>query len=321
MRERSGHDQGYKRLFSHPRTIEELLRGFLRADWVERLDFSTLERVGSNFISEDHRERRADVIWRVRWKEGRKRWFHLYILLEFQATSDPFMPVRLQTYVGLLLEEIVRKEKLKPGARLPAVLSIVFYNGKRPWRTPLDLEGLFIDVPADLRRQLPRLPYLLLDQSRLDLDRPDLAGNRLAMLFRIEVSRDPDTVLHLTHELVKLLPPEEDPELRRTILAWLTSVLRRTLPGVIISDTVDLEEFPMSLEENMLAWRKRQAREWRREGRAEGMHQILLRQLKQRFGPISQEVRRKVEEIQSTRRLNILADKILTAGSLQELGL
>ncbi|HEX6904457.1 MAG TPA: Rpn family recombination-promoting nuclease/putative transposase [Thermoanaerobaculia bacterium] len=313
MRERSGHDQRYKRLFSHPRMMEELLRGFLRADWVERLDFSTLERVGSNFISEDHRERRADVIWRVRWKDGTKKWFHLYILLELQSSSDPFMAVRLQTYVGLLLEEIVRKEKLKPGTRLPAVLSIVFHNGRRPWRTPLDLESLFVDVPEDLQRQLPRLPYLLLDQGRLDLDRLDLAGNRVAILFRIEVSRDPETVLWLVQALVKLLPPEEDPALRRTIIEWLISVLRRMFRGITILETVDLEDFPMSLEENML--------EWRNKNKREGMHQILLRQLKQRFGPIPAEIRRKVEEIQSTRRLNTLADKILTAGSLQELGL
>ncbi len=305
--------------------MEELLRGFLRADWVERLDFSTLERVGSNFISEDHRERRADVIWRVRWKDGGKKWFHLYILLELQSTSDPFMAVRLQTYVGLLLEEIVRKEKLKLGSRLPAVLSIVFHNGQRPWRTPLDLESLFTEVPENLRQYLPRLPYLLLDQSCLDLDRPDLAGNRVALLFRIEVSREPETVHLLIQELVKLLPPGEDPELRRTIIDWLISVLRRMFPGVIIPDTIDLEEVSMSLEKNMAAWWRKKEREKRREylkeGRAEGMHQILIRLLDRRFGPISEEIRRKIEEIQSTRRLNTLADKILTAGSLQELGL
>ena len=262
MRDTSGHDHGYKRLFSHPQTVEELLRGFLAADWVERLDFSTLERVGNSFVSEDHRERRTDVIWRVLWKDGKRR-SDVYLLLEFQS------------------------------------------------------------------RHLPRLRYLLLDESRMDLSHPDLAENRVAILFRIEVSRAPEDVLRLTRELVKLLPPGEDPELRRTILAWLTSVLRRTFPGVIIPATVNLEDFPMSLEDNMAAWRTRQEREWRRnglregkrEGRAEGMHQILLRLLNRRFGPISEEVRRKVQEIQSTRRLNTLADKILTAGSLRELGL
>ena len=328
MRDTSGHDHGYKRLFSHPQTVEELLRGFLAADWVERLDFSTLERVGNSFVSEDHRERRTDVIWRVLWKDGKRR-SDVYLLLEFQSTSDPFMSVRILTYVGLLLEEIIRKRKLRRNACLPIVLPIVFYNGKGPWRAPLDLISLFVEMPEGPQRHLPRLRYLLLDESRMDLSHPDLAENRVAILFRIEVSRAPEDVLRLTRELVKLLPPGEDPELRRTILAWLTSVLRRTFPGVIIPATVNLEDFPMSLEDNMAAWRTRQEREWRRnglregkrEGRAEGMHQILLRLLNRRFGPISEEVRRKVQEIQSTRRLNTLADKILTAGSLRELGL
>ena len=44
------------------------------------------------------------------------------------------MAVRLLTYVSLLLEEIIHREKLKPGDRLPAVLPLVLYNGKRPWR-------------------------------------------------------------------------------------------------------------------------------------------------------------------------------------------
>ncbi|HSG40676.1 MAG TPA: Rpn family recombination-promoting nuclease/putative transposase [Thermoanaerobaculia bacterium] len=312
MKDASGHDHGYKRLFSHPQTVEELLRGFLNAEWVKNLDFSTLERVGNSFVSEDHRERRTDVIWRVLWKDGKRR-YDVYLLLEFQSTSDPFMAVRILTYVGLLLEEIIRKRKLRRNACLPIVLPIVFYNGKRPWLDPVELGSLFGDAPEGPRSHLPSLRYLLLDESRMDLSRPDLAGNRVAMLFRIEISRDLEDVLRLTRELVKLLPSGQDPELHRIITAWLASVLRRTFPDAIIPETVNLEDFPMSLEGNMAVWIKRK--------RAEGMHEILLRQLNRRFGPIPEEVRSKVEKIHSTRRLNTLADKILTAGSLRELGL
>ena len=165
---------GYKRLFSHPQAAAELIRGFLRPDWVERLDLSTLEGVGNDFISDDLRERQSDVIWRMRWRERREAW--LYLLLEFQSTSYPFMAVRMLTYAGLLLEEILRKEQLKPDAGIPVVLPIVLYNGKRPWRAPLDLASLFVEIPESLRRHLPRLRYLVLDEGRLDLERPELAG-------------------------------------------------------------------------------------------------------------------------------------------------
>ena len=38
------HDAGYKKLFSHPRLVADFLRGFVPEDWVQQLDFTTLEK-------------------------------------------------------------------------------------------------------------------------------------------------------------------------------------------------------------------------------------------------------------------------------------
>jgi len=279
---------------------------------VERLDLSTLERVGSSFISGDLRERRSDVIWKVRWRGEAKGGVYLYVLLELQSTSYTFMAVRLLTYVGLLLEEIIHREKLRPGDRLPAVLPLVLYNGKRPWQAPLDLASLFEEVPDSLRKYLPRLRYLMLDENRLNLDLPDLAGNRVASLFRIETCEEVEKIPRLTRDLAALLPSPEEPELRQTIGEWLAHVLRRIAPGVTIPDVINLEDTSM-LEENLLDWGEKK--------RTEGKREMLLRLLERRFGPVPEAVRHKVEEIRSDRRLERLADKILTAGSLREMGL
>jgi len=79
------------------------------------------------------------------------------------------------------------------------------------------------------------------------------------------------------------------------------------------------------LEETALEWRKQYLKEGRRdglkEGRQEGMRELLLRQIERRFGPLAEEKRRRVEAITSPARLKRLADKILTASSLDEMGL
>ena len=37
------HDPAYKRLFSQPRMVQDLMRGFVAPDWSDALDFSTLK--------------------------------------------------------------------------------------------------------------------------------------------------------------------------------------------------------------------------------------------------------------------------------------
>jgi hypothetical protein len=51
------HDSGYKLLFSHPKMVEELLRGFVRESWIEDLDFGSLEQVNESFTSDDLQQR------------------------------------------------------------------------------------------------------------------------------------------------------------------------------------------------------------------------------------------------------------------------
>ncbi len=41
----AAHDPSYKLLFSHREMVADLVRGFVREDWVAALDFDTLERV------------------------------------------------------------------------------------------------------------------------------------------------------------------------------------------------------------------------------------------------------------------------------------
>jgi len=327
------HDGGYKLLFSHPSMVEALLRGFVRDSWVADLDFTTLERVNENFTSEGLEQRHGDRVWRLRWKNGGKDWFYVYFLLEFQSTVDTFMAVCLLSYVSLFYDGLVRANRVKASEGLPAVVSVVLYNGKSPWRAATDLASLYRSVPPGCLPYLPQLTYILIDESRLTPEQLALAGNRVATLFRLETARPEDLDLpDLAADFTRLLPrKDEDPALRRTLHRWLVRRLRRLLPGVTIPDD-DFEETPM-LEETLIEWRdnlqreSRRAgkeegkREGKREGKIEGLRQILLCLLEQRFGPLPPQVRRKVRDLSSVKRLEELAKRVLVAGSLAEMGI
>ena len=92
-------DASYKTLFSAPEVVQDLILGFIPDDWLHGLDYRTLERVSGSYVTNDLRDRADDIVWRV---QVGGEWVYLYILIEFQSTVDPWMAVRIMTYVGLL---------------------------------------------------------------------------------------------------------------------------------------------------------------------------------------------------------------------------
>lgn len=302
--------------------VEELLRGFLPPYWVERLDFSTLRRGSGSVITDDLRERHNDVIWSLCWKgeKGKPHRFWIYLLLELQSKPDRYMAVRLLTYVGLLLQDLIRTKNLEPGGLLPPVLPVVLYHGKPRWRAPLDLASLFAPVPREGRHHLPQLSYRLLDAGRLPLNRPGLRDNLVAATLRLETAEARDAVSRL--EDLRILVPAD---LRRIFDIWLDGRFRRYPFGAIIPPgTINLESGTM-LEETFKEWEQKMRREGRREGRQEGevqgMQKVALDLLRQRFGPVPQNVRERVRALSSSSELRKLTRRILTAKSLQDTGL
>ena len=183
-------------------------------------------------------------------------------------------------------------------------------------------------LPDPLRRRLPQLTYHVLDQGRLDLELPELADNHLATAFQIETCEDLTGIPGLVTKLGGLVPAQEDPGLRQTYNAWLLPLLRRNFPDVSIPEIMDLEEVSM-LEENVRAWeekvRKESWREGRQEGRqeglVEGMQRVLLQLMSSRFGPLPQDLRRRVEGLTSVAELEKLTRRVLRAKTLLEMGL
>jgi hypothetical protein len=199
--------------------------------------------------------------------------------------------------------------------RLPAVLPVVLHSGSGRWRAPLRLETHFAPVPKSLRRYLPRLTYLLLDERRLDLDRPELERNPTAAFFRVEVNESAEALFDLHQQLKARIPPE-DGQLRRDIDEWFLGVVRRMIPGAIMPEGVNFEE-PSMLEDNLIKMFK----ETRREGEVSALRRALLKLMAKRFGRLPTRVRSRVEEIDSAKELEKLTQRVLSAKSLEDMGL
>ncbi|MEM7353598.1 MAG: Rpn family recombination-promoting nuclease/putative transposase [Acidobacteriota bacterium] len=314
------HADSYLLLFSHPYLVECLLRDFVPGDWVRGLDFSSLEKVGASYATDDLRSRHDDLVWRVRGRKG-GRWIYIYLLLEFQSTDEYFMAVRIMTYLGLLYQDLIRQLGLVTGDLLPRVFSIVLYNGHVRWKAPTNIDELVPEGPFELDSYRPRLEYLLLDEGAL-LDRAlEVMNNPVANLFRLEHA-GPEEALSATRSLRESLAQPQYRDLRRAFVVWYMGVLRNRLQGVELPELKNLEEV-----EDMLAdkaptwteiWETRGLERGREQGRREGESRMLLRQMERRFGSQDSLTRQRVQSADADRLLE-WGDRILTAKRVEDI--
>ena len=316
-------DHSYKHLFSHPQMVADLLRGFVHEPWVDGLDFASLEKVNSSYVTDDLRAREDDIIWRVRWGS---EWMYVYILLEFQSTIDRFMAVRMLVYLGLLYQDLIRAGQLTADGRLPPVLPGVLYNGNKAWDAAHEIGELIVEPPPGMERYRPQLHYFLLDEGRFSDTELAPLKNLAAALFRLEGSRTPQDVERVLAALIEWLKSPEQASMRRAFTVWLKRVfLPGRVPGVEFSNLNDLQEVQSMLAERVIEWTEEWKRQGAEKGRQEGMEEglqkgeasLLLRQLELRFGTLSESDRTRVWSADSDILLR-WGERILTAATAEE---
>jgi hypothetical protein len=86
-------------------------------------------------------------------------------------------------------------------------------------------------------------------------------------------------------------------------------------------DTLLAEEENQEVTTMKMTWGDRMMEKGRVEGRVEGMRTLVLGQIESRFGAVPADRKRRIEAIDSTDELTRLADRLLTARSLDELGI
>ena len=307
------YDNSYKYLFSHAQMVEDLLKGFVQEEWVEQLDFSTLEKVNGSYVSDDLRDREDDIVWRIRWG---KTWLYVYILLEFQSGVDPWMSVRIMTYVGLLYQDLIRTKQLTGEKKLPPVLPVVLYNGDAPWTAATDISHLVQKIPGGLSRYRPSLEYLLLSEREYQDETLKSLKNLVAALFRLENSRGPEQLLHVVTNLLEWLSGSEQDSLRRAFTVWFSRVL-------FPSRFADADQQP-SIEElhevkTMLAER---VKEWNKKSMERGIQQgtslVLIHLLEKKFGVLSTELLCRINQADEQQILQ-WSEYVLTADKLSDI--
>jgi hypothetical protein len=304
-------------MFSSPMIVRDLVKGFIPDDLLHSLDFASLEKVPCSYVTDDLRQRANDVVWRVK---ANGEWVYLYLLIEFQRTVDPFMAVRILTYVGLLYQNLIRAGEALPGRLLPPVLPIVMYNGGAGWTAATDIADLIPIMPGLVARHRPALAYLLLDESQYSDEQLAEMENLVACMIRFQRAPFGEVLCEVVDRLIELLA--DNAELKRTFALWFTAVVSvRSDHAVSLPKIEDLKELRMAMTQSFEEWKQQcrteGLREGRQEGRLEGEAILLQRMLTRRFGPLPPELVWRIES-SPAEQIDAWADRLLSASTLED---
>jgi predicted transposase/invertase (TIGR01784 family) len=216
-------DKTYKQLFSHPKIVKDLLTGFIKKEFVKDVDFEKVEKIGASYVSETFKERETDLILKLDMK-GEEA--YLYLLVEFQSTSDKYIALRVLSYMLLFYEDLIKTKQVKD--KLPPVFPMVIYTGDSNYNAPLSIEELISQPYKRLQKYVPSFTY-----HKLDLH--ELEDNKLTELWRL------NNVLAAFFNLVRQIEPEKiieaekilssitdfNTELGRFIRLWLSAYFHK----------------------------------------------------------------------------------------------
>ncbi|MEY2622688.1 MAG: hypothetical protein RIT26_2508, partial [Pseudomonadota bacterium] len=242
--------------------------------------------VSGDFVSDGLMQRHSDLVYRLQDPDGQS---DVYIVIEFQSTPDPTMPLRTSVYSGLLLQRVMRQQGFDPMAPWPPVLNIVLYTGHRPWRGGSSLARRFWRSPSGLLSRPPQHQFVLIDINRHLTDNIETLENLVSIMLQFERVRSTADFERLISRLIELLDPQ-DP-LARAWMVWIENLIRNNSElDVDFSAVQTLTEMNMNLAQRFKQWQREYKaaglQEGRQEGRQEGQVSTVLLLLKQRFGPL-----------------------------------
>lgn len=294
------HDAYFKLLGASPAVAADIIRPLLDPAVAAAIDWSTLELAPNEITEQDGETHRADLVYKARFND---REAYILALAEHQSTPDPMMPWRVLVYmVGIWRYWLEHHPDAKT---LPPIIPIIIYNGRHPWRAPLDFAALFADTPVAVLDALrPYLPTfrLLIDDLAATPEEQIEADHHLAlaiiglMTLKHGHTDDPDEAYI---RLAPHIPAALAHPGARALLATTADYLYRNSDARPNIDEIHRRTNPEA-EEIIMTYRQQLLAEGHEQGRRGASAEMLCEALVHRFGELPASVAARVEAATAT---------------------
>ena len=290
-----------KKIFATPAMIELLARRY-RSDLAPGIDFSTLRELPNELLSERLDRRVADLLFLANCRrDDRRVLFHI----EFQAASDPEMPLRSFVYAGLAVQKLRKHYRRLGESGALVVVSMVLYHGAGPWKAPTTAEEL---VPG-------LAEYVLVRPEAVDPDAACAEHVPAMVLGLLVPGQTPAELRRRLDSLARALKQGTDPQLRERIAQQLRAVLVSMYDHPLLKEPGPMATMLEVFTEARDAERTRDRNEGREEGRLEGQARVMARLATLRFGTeTARRLSRLLAGVTDLDRMESVAEAVVDCG-------
>ena len=288
-------------------------------DVERRLDFGNVEFLDKEVFTDfpEGSSRRADVVAKLATHDGKPELVLIHV--EVQASHNKEFPARMFEYYALL------------GARynIPVFPIVVYLYGGREG---LPTEEYRIHLFED---EILRFRYRCVELARLDVEeyRRGVGPVGAALGALMDSSRTPERAELRVSLLLQVIESGLD-EARQLLLGNLVENYlelsaeewERYRRLVARKEYRKVQDVELTWMDKLLRQGEEKGREQGREeglqsGLMEGKRQTLLTLMHEKFGPLPETLKERVGALESLVELDVYLKRILTASSLEELGL
>ena len=292
-----------------PKVARQFLEAWLTSGFLALVDWSTLAVQKVSGLDETLKERREDVVYRIK-ASGKP--VHFYLLLEHQTRPDRRMALRCLEYALVLWRG---EAKTKP---LALVVPIVVHPGPGAWPSPMRLREL-IEVPSEIAdwagKFIPDAGYLLAELTGHPME--NLASGSLgrAVMAALQAERRGKLGYRQVKKIVETLYAEgNSPEatcLSRQLWTYLLAHSELKDPEIeaIVESTI-----PQRQRKTFMSTAQR----LRQEGRLEGRQGAIIQLLEIRHKRIPAGLREDVVAVSDERHLARLLLAAAQSNSLEK---
>jgi hypothetical protein len=211
------HDHFFRESMARVAIAKGILITFINPLILKRIGFSTFEIVKDDWISEKLNESRSDILYRAKLLNQKNEW--IYFLFEHKSgsSSDKNTPYQILHYMSLVWDEFKKQGNSSP--KIPVILPVIVYHGKKPWNISNSIKPLFAII-KETEKYVPDFQSEIINLSTLkDVQLGDQVELN-AFLMALKYSRRPE-ILNVLPGIIRSfrsLGRSDDDYLREVLL-------------------------------------------------------------------------------------------------------